>query len=110
MRATDLKTKLKLAPDQEAAWTSYLDAMKPAAGMKGHSDHAAMEQLSTPERIDKMRELHQQRDAEMEKRGVATKAFYATLSAEQKKVFDANTMRAPHAQGQKAPAAEGHKY
>jgi hypothetical protein len=52
-----------------------------------------MEKLSTPERIDQMQALHAQREAEMKKRGDATKTFYAGLSAEQKKTFDAETAR-----------------
>jgi Spy/CpxP family protein refolding chaperone len=56
-------------------------------------DRAEMDKLSTPERIDKMSSLHKEHmaamDAAMEKRGQATKTFYATLSPEQQKVFDA---------------------
>ena len=56
-----------------------------------------MDKLTTPERIDKMRALRAERmttmNAEMDKRGAATKAFYAVLSSEQKAVFDAVSMR-----------------
>ncbi|MEO6322967.1 MAG: Spy/CpxP family protein refolding chaperone, partial [Polaromonas sp.] len=52
-----------------------------------------LDKLATPERIDKMRALRTQRmtemNAEMDKRGEATKAFYSALSPEQKKTFDA---------------------
>ena len=42
--------------------------------------------------------------AEMDKRGDATKTFYATLSAEQKKVFDDETARrGHHGQGRTPP-------
>ena len=90
----DLKAKLKITASQEAAWTSFAEAMKPPADMLGkRPDHAELDKLSTPERIDKMRALHKERmaamEAAMDKRGDATKAFYATLSPEQKKVFDA---------------------
>jgi periplasmic protein CpxP/Spy len=89
----ELKTKLKIAPTQEGAWTSFTTAMAPPAGMTGQQpDRAAMEKLTTPERIDKMRAMRVQRDTEMDKRADATKAFYATLNAEQKKVFDAEAM------------------
>jgi periplasmic protein CpxP/Spy len=74
-----------------------------------------MEKLTTPERIDKMRAMRVQRDTEMDKRADATKAFYATLNAEQKKIFDAEAMnRGGHhgehhgdrdQPGQKAPVA-----
>jgi len=89
-----LKTKLKLTADQEGAWTTFNAAMKPPARMDHqHPDRAEMDKLTTPERIDKMRALRTQRmadmNAAMEKREEATKTFYAALSADQKKVFDA---------------------
>ena len=59
-------------------------------------DRAEFAKLSTPERIDRMRELRAARMAEMDKRGDATKTFYATLSADQKKVFDDETARRGH--------------
>ena len=49
--------------------------------------------LTTPERIDRMRALRAQRNAEMDKRMDATKGFYAVLTAEQKKTFDAESLR-----------------
>ena len=61
---------------------------------------AEFDKLTTPERIDKMRTLRAQRmtemNAAMDKRGDATKTFYAALNATQKKVFDAETTRAMH--------------
>jgi periplasmic protein CpxP/Spy len=87
----ELKAKLKLAPNQESAWTSYTAATKPAASMMAaRPDHAAMEKLTTPERMDMMKGMRATRDAEMNKRADATKTFYAALSAEQKTVFDAS--------------------
>jgi protein CpxP len=92
-RQADLKAKLKLTAAQEPAWTTFSASMQPPA--RGpRPDKAAMEKLTTPERIDKMRAMHAERSAQMEKRGEATKAFYAALSPEQQKVFDANAM--PH--------------
>ena len=89
----DLKAKLKITAAQEPAWTTFAESMKPGANMMGkRADHSEMDKLATPERIDKMRALHKERmaamDAAMDKRGEATKTFYATLSPEQKKVFD----------------------
>lgn len=110
-----LKAKLKLTPAQEGAWTTFMAAMKPpAAMMASRPDHAELSKLPTPERIDKMKALRAQRmgemSAAMEQRGEAIKAFYAALTPEQQKVFDADTARhaGPHAQhGGKAsrPAA-----
>lgn len=93
-----LKAKLKITADQEGAWTSFTNAMKPAPdAMKRHQElRAEMDKLTTPERIDKMRALRAERDAAMDKRADATKAFYAVLTPYQKGVFDA---QAAHRQG-----------
>ena len=60
-----------------------------------------MAKLTTPERIDKMKELRAQHlgemTAAMDKRGEATKAFYAVLTPDQQKVFDTQVMMGPHA-------------
>ena len=97
-RHAALKAKLKLAPTQEAAWTDFLASHKAPAGMK--SQLAAMPDmaaLTTPERLDKMKELRAQHMAEMnttmDKRAESTKAFYAVLTPEQQKVFDAQAMQ-----------------
>ena len=94
----ELKAKLKLTPAQEGAWSSFTAAMQPPADM-GHmgKDRGAMRaefaKMTTPERIDKMRAVRDQRAANMDKRADATKTFYAALSPEQQKVFDAATLR-----------------
>lgn len=92
-RLDKLKTDLKLSPAQEGAWTSYLESMKPAERPPVPADREAFAKLTTPERIDKMREMRTKRNAEMDKRADATKAFYAQLNADQKKTFDAESLR-----------------
>lgn len=89
-----LKDKLKITAAQEGAWTSFTTAMQPPAVLPQRPDPAAMEKLTTPERIDQMTARKVQRDAEMAKRASATKAFYATLTPEQQKTFDSVSMRA----------------
>ena len=91
---SDLKAKLKITAAQEAAWNTFAEGMKPPADMMGkRPDRAEMDKLTTPERMDKMRALHKEHtavmDAAMDKRAEATNTFYAVLSAEQKKTFDA---------------------
>jgi Spy/CpxP family protein refolding chaperone len=89
----DLKAKLKITASQEAAWNTFATSMKPPADMGKRPDRAEMEKLTTPERLDKMRAMHKERmasmDASMDKRIEATKAFYAVLTPEQQKLFDA---------------------
>ena len=103
-RQADMKAKLKITPAQEGAWTAFTAAMQPPAGLgarPGTEQRAELDKLPTPQRIDKMRELRSQRTAAMtalmDKRGDAAKTFYAALSPEQQKVFDAeHTLRAGH--------------
>ncbi|MDB5931047.1 MAG: hypothetical protein JWR60_2754 [Polaromonas sp.] len=100
-RQAELKARLKITPAQEPAWTSFTAAMQPPARMMGQhatpEQRAEMGKLTTPERIDKMRAMRTQHMAEMtaamDKRGEATKTFYAALSPEQQKTFDAEHQR-----------------
>ena len=89
----ELKASLKLKPEQESQWAAFAGTMKPMDKMHDRMMGEDMSKLTTPERIDKMAAMKTQRDAEMQKRAEATKAFYATLSAEQKKTFDQETAK-----------------
>ena len=91
-RLADLKQKLQITPSQEQAWTSFSAAMQPPA-RRARPDREALARMSTPDRIDHMRVLRDQRNAEMDRRADATKAFYGQLSAEQQKTFDDETAR-----------------
>jgi hypothetical protein len=97
-RIAKLKADLKLSPAQESAWTTYAAAMKPGE-RPARMDREAFAKLTTPQRIDKMREMREHRNAEMDRRAQATKAFYAQLTAEQQKTFDAETLRMHHGFG-----------
>jgi Spy/CpxP family protein refolding chaperone len=99
-RLAELKQKLQLTSAQEPAWTSYTTALRPQ-GQPTRPDPKALAALPTPDRLDQMRALRSQRDAEMDRRAEATKAFYAQLTPEQKKTFDAETARmfARHGEG-----------
>lgn len=96
----EMKVKLKITPAQEGAWSSYTAAMQPPAGMMDRptpEQRAALDNLATPQRIDKMREMRTERmtamNAAMDKRAEATKALYAALSPEQQKVFDTESKK-----------------
>ena len=94
-RQAALKAQLKITAAQEGAWTTFTTSMQPPArGVR--PDKGDFDKLTTPERIDKMRAMRTEHDAAMDKRADATKAFYATLSPEQQKVFDANAMPRMH--------------
>ncbi len=112
-RQAKLKVQLKLTAAQEGAWTSYTAAMKPSADLmaKRAADHAALANLSTPERIDKMKTLRAEHmtamNAAMDQRGDATKVFYATLTPEQQKAFDANALPRHGARGHMGGRGDG---
>lgn len=89
----ELKAKLKIAPAQEGAWTTFTASMQPPANRPQRPSREEFEKLSTPQRIDKMQAMKADRDARMAQHATATKTFYAALTPEQQKVFDANTMR-----------------
>jgi protein CpxP len=93
-----LKQKLQISAGQENAWTSFANAMQPPANMQ-RPDRQALASMPTPERIDQMRAMRDRRNAEMDRRAEATKAFYAQLTPEQKKTFDAETARMGHGHG-----------
>jgi protein CpxP len=92
-RSAELKAKLKITAAQESAWTAFTTSMKPPAP-KARPDinQEELAKLPTPERLDKMKALRTEhatsRTSEMEQRDQAVKTFYATLTPEQKKVFD----------------------
>ena len=93
--AAALKARLKLTPAQESAWTTFAAAHKmPADMMAKRADQAALEKLTTPERLERMKALRSQHMAAMDQRDEATRVFYAALTPEQQKVFDASTV--PH--------------
>lgn len=106
-RQTELKAKLKISAEQEGAWSNFTSAMKPSAMNRQRPDHAELDKLTTPERIDTMRVWRNDRmaakSAAMDQREQATKTLYGTLNAVQKKVFDTEHARmAKHHGGHRA--------
>jgi len=91
-RLGELKQKLAITPAQEGAWNTWTAALKPT-GPHQRPDRAEWKTLTTPERIDRMRSLRAERNAEMDRRMDATKTFYGALGADQKKVFDTESLK-----------------
>lgn len=87
-RQERLKQILQITPAQEGAWTTWI-ASRQAGKSFQRGRRAEFAQLTTPERIDRMRALRAARAAEADRRGEATKAFYAALTPAQQKAFDA---------------------
>ena len=89
-RLETLKTDLKLNASQETAWTDWVSKIK--------GDHKSWEEkrkdveswasLPAIDRMEKMLAFSKEHIARQEVRLAATKTFYATLSPEQRQVFD----------------------
>lgn len=91
-RAQDLRTILRLRPDQEPALTAFLQSHEPPGGgsmgrpqRRGPPDQA----MTTPQRLDEMARREAEHDALRQRRTDALRAFYAALGPDQRQVFDA---------------------
>ena len=91
---SDLKAKLKLTTSQELAWATYQENMRSSRQDMTHADDKRLEKLTTPERLDQMQNHRNQMNIRIEKNADATRNFYAALDADQKIIFDAETLRA----------------
>jgi Spy/CpxP family protein refolding chaperone len=89
-----LKAKLKLTAGQEPAWNTFAEVSRPGPhpGIDRRAMRDDFEKLSTPERLDRMQAMAEVRRARMAERAAAIKAFYAQLTPEQQKVFDAEAL------------------
>ena len=108
-RAAELKARLQIQPAQDTAWSNWTASMKPPAGLRENmaKNREEMQKLSAPERIERMKTLRTQRDAEIDKRAQATKEFYAQLSTEQKKIFDSQPPMGPRGGGHRGQHGHG---
>ncbi|MDM0021563.1 Spy/CpxP family protein refolding chaperone [Variovorax saccharolyticus] len=94
-RLAALKEKLKLTPAQESAWSSFTTAQQPPArpdAAQREARRAEFAKLTTPQRLDRMQARQAERSAMFAKRADATRSFYAALTPEQQKTFDAESM------------------
>ena len=88
----EFRAKLHITASQESAWNTFTESMQPDQ-RRARLDYQDMAQLTTPERIDRMRALRAQRSAQADQRGDAVKALYAVLAPAQQKTFDEHTRR-----------------
>lgn len=90
-RHAALHDKLKLSAKQEGAWKAFVaGATPPAMGMR--MNRAEIMKLSAPERMEKMLSFMKEREARVTVRMVELKKFYAVLTPEQQKIFDAESI------------------
>jgi hypothetical protein len=89
--ADRLRDLLQLRPNQEPALAALIDAMKPPEGLRERmrAERQELRGLTTPERLDRMRDRMARRQAEFDRRAMAIKRFYAQLTPSQQKAFDA---------------------
>lgn len=88
-RLDQLHDKLKLSTGQEAAWKTFTAALK--ADAPARPEQRQLGELSAPERVETMIAHMKANQERMQKHLDALKPFYAQLTPEQKKVFDAET-------------------
>lgn len=96
---SELKAKLDLKPEQEAAWSAFSSVSQPGTRSTGRDRQAMLEKLdklNTPQRLDRMLAQADARRARLAGRAEVIKAFYAQLTAEQQGVFDAESMPNRH--------------
>lgn len=108
----DLKTVLRLRPDQEPALAAFVAAHGPHGPPDGmmmmHGGPADMKAQTTPERLAEMAKHEAALAAEHEKSRQALARFYAALSPDQQKVFDAlQRLNGPHMGPMGGPMGDG---
>ena len=88
--ADHLRAALQLTPAQEPALAAFIGAMKPPEGMRDHmrGDHEKMASMTTPQRLDQMKDRMDEHRARFEQHAAAVKRFYAQLTPAQQKAFD----------------------
>lgn len=100
-RMSELKQKLALSAEQEAAWSQFASTRQPGEHMRGDRQalRGEFEKMNTPQRLDRMMALSDARRVRMAERSEAIKAFYAQLTPEQQAVFDAEARMGRHHKG-----------
>jgi len=99
-RQTELHNQLKLSAAQEPTWAAYQSATKPADRGAQRAARPDWFKLSAPARMAQRLARSKQHIAVMEARLAALNSFYATLTPEQKKLFDINSMQRGQRGGQ----------
>ncbi|RSZ55471.1 Spy/CpxP family protein refolding chaperone [Massilia atriviolacea] len=94
-RQARLHEQLKLTAQQEPAWAAWSAASKPGE-RPPRGERGQWAGKSAPERMEMQLEMAKKHVASMETRLAALNTFYATLTPEQKKVFDEHSMRRGH--------------
>lgn len=88
--AQQLRQNLQLRPDQEGALQDFVRAMTPPRDYQRtmYEQQQEMRSMNTPQRLDAMVSHMDEARQQMLARVQATKAFYGTLTPDQKRKFD----------------------
>lgn len=87
-----LKAALQLTAAQEPAWKAFIARTEPTPP-QAQTAAEDWSKLTTPQRLDRMQALHNERNTALAQRIEATRSFYAQLTPEQQKTFDAQGLR-----------------
>jgi len=90
-RLADLKAILRIRPDQETAFSAFAQSMHPSERPEQRRPDRgpAGPTLTTPERLARVEQRMAEHQARFRARLEATRTFYAALSPEQQRTFDA---------------------
>ncbi len=85
-----LPSILQLQLSQHPAWRAYKDASAEQQADAAHSasQAAQLNAMTTPERLDALRQQLQAQQQAFERQAAAIQAFYAVLSPDQRRIFD----------------------
>lgn len=94
IRLTQLHDALHLTAAQEHGWQIYQAAMAPDPRMpaRRRAAEALLPQLSTPRRLALMEATMEQDMTDLKRQGAAVLAFYNSLTPDQQRTFDRQTL------------------
>lgn len=109
-RQAALHDALKLTPQQDSAWATFTGKMRAAQTPPSpqRPDHAQMEKMPAPERMEKMLAMMRDGERRLADRLEATKPFYAVLTPAQRTVFDQQTAGKHHHGERDGPPGQRH--
>ena len=92
-----LRGDLQLNPSQEGAWQAFQQSYRvdPQDMARERDAEQRMPTMTGPQRMDLAISMAERDLDGMRRRGDALKAFYATLSPQQQRTFDRDTLQPP---------------